>query len=134
MSNSLQLHGLHPGLLVSISQTVISFCNVPGATQHLCRGVLLLTSLTVGAVGSHQDALESYQKAVALAPSRLIHRVELGRTLHRLGMKKQARQELEVLFATKIVASVLCHEGLLWSTLVSKRTSLQVLTYATSLV
>ena len=58
--------------------------------------MLLLTSLTVNAVGSHHDALESYQKAVALAPSRLIHRVELGRTLHRLGKKEQARQELEV--------------------------------------
>ena len=46
--------------------------------------------------GSHHDALESYQKAVALSPSRLIHRVELGRTLHRLGNKEQARLELEV--------------------------------------
>ena len=52
----------------------------------------------MGAAGSHHDALESYQKAVALAPSRLIHRVELGRTLHRLGKKEQARQELEVNF------------------------------------
>ena len=46
--------------------------------------------------GSHQDALESYQKAVSLAPARLIHRVELGRTLDRLGKKEEARQELEV--------------------------------------
>lgn len=47
-------------------------------------------------IGSHHDALESYQRAVALAPSRLIHRVELGRTLHRLGQKEEARLELEV--------------------------------------
>lgn len=47
-------------------------------------------------IGSHHDALESYERAVALAPSRLIHRVELGRTLHRLGRKEQARSELEV--------------------------------------
>lgn len=49
--------------------------------------------------GSHHDALESYQKAVSLSPSRLIHRVELGRTLHRLGKKEQARLELEVCLA-----------------------------------
>lgn len=58
------------------------------------------------AAGSHHDALESYQKAVALAPSRLIHRVELGRTLHRLGKKEQARQELEVNFPT--ILSIAC--------------------------
>lgn len=54
--------------------------------------------LCVGAVtiGSHHDALESYQTAVSLAPARLIHRVELGRTLDRLGKKEQARLELEV--------------------------------------
>ncbi|KAL3158803.1 hypothetical protein ABBQ32_011530 [Trebouxia sp. C0010 RCD-2024] len=50
---------------------------------------------TALASGSHHDALESYERAVALAPSRLIHRVELGRTLHRLGKKEQARTELE---------------------------------------
>lgn len=48
------------------------------------------------AVGSHHDALDSYQTAVSLAPARLIHRVELGRTLDRLGRKEQARRELEV--------------------------------------
>lgn len=46
--------------------------------------------------GSHHDALDSYQQAVSLAPNRLIHRVELGRTLDRLGRKEEARQELEV--------------------------------------
>lgn len=50
---------------------------------------------TALAPGSHHDALESYQTAVSLAPARLIHRVELGRTLDRLGRKEQARQELE---------------------------------------
>lgn len=59
------------------------------------------------AAGSHHDALESYQRAVALAPSRLIHRVELGRTLHRLGKKEQARQELEVNFATRVFIACL---------------------------
>ena len=33
---------------------------------------------------------------MSLAPARLIHRVELGRTLDRLGKKEEARQELEV--------------------------------------
>lgn len=50
---------------------------------------------TALAPGSHHDALESYQTAVSLAPARLIHRVELGRTLDRLGRKEQARRELE---------------------------------------
>lgn len=63
----------------------------------------------MGAAGSHHDALESYQKAVALAPSRLIHRVELGRTLHRLGKKEQARQELEVnCFFGATINSITC--------------------------
>lgn len=60
------------------------------------------------AAGSHRDALESYQKAVALAPSRLIHRVELGRTLHGLGKKEQARQELEVHLAIVFLYSTAC--------------------------
>lgn len=46
--------------------------------------------------GSHHDALDSYAKAVNLAPGRLIHRVELGRTLDRLGRKDEAREELQV--------------------------------------
>ena len=57
-----------------------------------------VTCSFVVATGSHHDALESYQKAVALAPARLIHRVELGRTLDRLGRKEQARHQLEVRF------------------------------------
>lgn len=59
-------------------------------------------------VGSHHDALESYERAVALAPSRLIHRVELGRTLHRLGKKEQARTELEVSSATLYLLLLAC--------------------------
>ena len=85
------------------------------SAQDVYGGMLLLVSLTVNAVGSHHDALESYQKAVALAPSRLIHRVELGRTLHRLGKKEQARQELEVTICYNsfccIPASILCQKA-----------------------
>ena len=88
---------------------------------------------TVIAVGSHHDALESYQKAVALAPSRLIHRVELGRTLHRLGKKEQARQQLEVMFAIVVIKWHLClNVALVWSGSVILVSMAEC--YATSLV
>jgi len=62
----------------------------------VCCSYTWLSYVGAVAVGSHHDALESYQTAVSLAPARLIHRVELGRTLDRLGKKEQARRELEV--------------------------------------
>ena len=40
--------------------------------------------------GSFQEALQCYQRAVALRPSRLIHHVELGRTHARLGQVDEA--------------------------------------------
>ena len=64
--------------------------------MHISYTACCLLEGWLAAVGSHHDALESYQTAVSLAPARLIHRVELGRTLDRLGRKEQARQELEV--------------------------------------
>ena len=61
--------------------------------RQICCALLLRHMCCTG---SHHDALDSYQQAVSLAPDRLIHRVELGRTLERLGRKEEARQELEV--------------------------------------
>jgi predicted Zn-dependent protease len=43
-----------------------------------------------------QEALSAYQRAVDLAPSRLIHRVELARTALRLGQVTRAARELQV--------------------------------------
>ena len=47
------------------------------------------------APGTFADALTEYQTAVALNPTKLIHRVELGRTYLRLGRKAEALRELE---------------------------------------
>jgi hypothetical protein len=44
--------------------------------------------------GSFQDALSEFGTAVALNPGKLIHRVEYGRTLLRLGHKQEALSEL----------------------------------------
>ncbi len=65
-------------------------------TLGVCCSCTWISYVGAVAVGSHHDALESYQTAVSLAPACLIHRVELGRTLDRLGKKEQARRELEV--------------------------------------
>lgn len=46
--------------------------------------------------GSHAEALSAYQRAVDLAPDRLIHRVELARTALRLGQVTRAARELQV--------------------------------------
>lgn len=43
-----------------------------------------------------QEALSAYQRAVDLAPTRLIHRVELARTALRLGQVTRAARELQV--------------------------------------
>jgi hypothetical protein len=46
------------------------------------------------APGTFADALSEYQAAVSLNPSKLIHRVELGRTLLRLGRRPEGFAEL----------------------------------------
>ncbi|CAL5220003.1 g1948 [Coccomyxa viridis] len=45
--------------------------------------------------GTHAEALQHYRRATELNPTRMIHRVELGRALAKLGQKEAALQELE---------------------------------------
>ena len=57
-----------------------------------------LVKLLYGAAlppGTYADALERFDSAVALAPARLIHRVERGRALLKLGRRDEAAAELE---------------------------------------
>lgn len=55
-----------------------------------------LVRLVYGALpeASNEVALESFQKAVALRPERLIHHIELGRTYAQMGKKQEAKQSL----------------------------------------
>ena len=46
--------------------------------------------------GSHAEAAAAYQRAVDLAPGRLVHRVELGRVLLQLRQPQQAYAQLQV--------------------------------------
>ena len=43
---------------------------------------------------SYEDAVRNFQKAISLAPQRVAHHIELGRTYAALGQKEQARAEL----------------------------------------
>lgn len=43
---------------------------------------------------SKEDAVKNFQKAISLAPQRVAHHIELGRTYAALGQKEQARAEL----------------------------------------
>ena len=54
---------------------------------RICFGTALMS-------GTYQEALQHYQTAAELCPSRLIHRVEVGRTLLRLGDQKGAAGHL----------------------------------------
>jgi tetratricopeptide (TPR) repeat protein len=54
------------------------------------------------APGTFADALTEYQTAVALNPTKLIHRVELGRTYLRLGRKAEALRELQASVALDV--------------------------------
>ena len=44
---------------------------------------------------SNEEALECFQKALALRPDRLIHHIELGRTLAQMGREEEARKAIE---------------------------------------
>ncbi len=44
---------------------------------------------------SNEEALECFEKALALRPDRLIHHVELGRTLAQMGRTEEARKAIE---------------------------------------
>lgn len=65
--------------------------NLNFVVRHLIR-VLYGAALMPG---TFEDALQSYRRAVSLNPVRLVHHVELGRTLYRLGYKEDAFKELE---------------------------------------
>jgi len=64
---------------------------LPGVVRTLAR-------LVYGAAlepGSFEEALAHYRTAAALAPGRLVHRVEVGRSLARAGRGAEAVAELE---------------------------------------
>ena len=44
--------------------------------------------------GSHAEAAEAYRRAAGLVPERLVHHVELGRVLMRLGQPSRAKCHL----------------------------------------
>ena len=46
--------------------------------------------------GSHAEAAAAYQRAVDLAPGRLVHRVELGRVLLHMRQPREAHAHLRV--------------------------------------
>lgn len=54
------------------------------------------------APGKFEDALSEFEAAVALNPTRLIHRVELGRTHLRLGHKREAYEQLSASMGMEI--------------------------------
>ncbi|KAI8467530.1 MAG: hypothetical protein J3K34DRAFT_481196 [Monoraphidium minutum] len=64
-----------------------------------------LVRLVYGAAlapGTFPDALSEFQAAADLAPGRLIHRVELGRTLLKLGRRREALAALEASLAMDV--------------------------------
>jgi len=52
--------------------------------------------------GSYKAAAESYQRATDLAPARLIHHVELGRCMVKLGDYRGAKTELEAAMSLEV--------------------------------
>jgi predicted Zn-dependent protease len=52
--------------------------------------------------GSVERAADAFAAAIKLAPSRLAHRVELGRALSKLGRCDEARKELEAALAMDV--------------------------------
>ena len=63
------------------------------AVEYAQRAV---AKLIYGALppASYEDAVRNFQKAISLAPQRVAHHIELGRTYAALGQKEQARAEL----------------------------------------
>ncbi|KAF6257131.1 hypothetical protein COO60DRAFT_33728 [Scenedesmus sp. NREL 46B-D3] len=62
--------------------------------NFMVRQLIKLVYGAALAPGNFEDALTEFQAAVALNPSKLIHRVELGRTHLRLGHKREAYEHL----------------------------------------
>lgn len=59
--------------------------------------IRLLAKVVYGGIpeGSYEEALQHFKTARKLMPKRLIHQVEYGRTLAKMGNKTQARIEIE---------------------------------------
>ena len=71
----------------------------------LPRVVRAIAKLAFGASlppGTYEEAAACYAKAAALAPSRLVHRVELGRSLAKAGPLQEAEQQLEAALALEV--------------------------------
>mmetsp|Transcript_16822 Transcript_16822/g.55022 ORF Transcript_16822/g.55022 Transcript_16822/m.55022 type:complete len:298 (-) Transcript_16822:66-959(-) len=52
--------------------------------------------------GSYEEALWAYQRAVELRPERLVHHAELGRTLYRMGRRREGADELRQCLALEV--------------------------------
>lgn len=65
---------------------------VPAVVRAVVR-IMYGTSLQPG---TREEALQSYHRAVALAPERLVHRVEAARVHMELGQPEEARAQLAV--------------------------------------
>lgn len=71
----------------------------------LPRVVRAIAKLAFGAslpAGTYEDAAACYAKAASLAPRRLVHRVELGRSLARAGRFAEAERQLEAALALEV--------------------------------
>ncbi|GFH32576.1 uncharacterized protein HaLaN_31817 [Haematococcus lacustris] len=60
----------------------------------MVRALVRLLYGTTLMQGSYAEALEHYKTASTLAPRTLVHRVEYGRTLHKMGQVQNATHEL----------------------------------------
>jgi len=71
-------------------------CVAPLQLNFMVRALIKVVFGATLAPGSHVEALAAYERAVDLAPQRLIHRVELARAALRLGQTMRAARELQV--------------------------------------
>lgn len=71
----------------------------------LPRVIRAIAKLAYGAslpAGTYEDAAACYAKAVSLAPRRLVHRVELGRSLAKAGRFAEAEEQLEAALGLEV--------------------------------
>ena len=71
----------------------------------LPRVVRAIAKLAYGASlppGTYEDAAACYAKAASLAPRRLVHRVELGRSLAKAGRFEEAERQLEAALSLEV--------------------------------
>lgn len=70
-------------------------CSLPGAGAQVRCLVRMLYGSRLGD-GDYDLAVRSFERAIAIEPTRLIHHVELGRTLLRMGRRAEAAERLEI--------------------------------------